>query len=189
MLTLFRCFYINPIISLAAVCPILLIWRKRFRVRAHEKNDGPSVLKLLLGLDYLGILTIVPSVISLLLALQLGGSMFTWSDARSIASLVVAGVLFVAFLLTQHRRGDNAMLPPRIAKLRVIYVSAIYSATLDAAYLVMVYYVSASVPPAPATYDCQMSRLAWANLDSSRSGFRQLKGSLRSNLDIESSHS
>lgn len=58
-------------------------------------------------------------------------SYFAWSDARSIAP-PVAGVLFVTFL------------PPRIVKLRVVFISAIHSGTLDAAYLVMGYYVSAS---------------------------------------------
>ena len=98
-----------------------------------------------MGLDYLGAFAIVPCVISLLLALQLGGSIFSWSDARSIAPLVLAGALFVAFLLIQRWKGNEAMLPPRIAKLRVVFISAIYSGTLDAAYLIMVYYASASI--------------------------------------------
>ncbi|KAL9611894.1 MAG: hypothetical protein Q9167_003475 [Letrouitia subvulpina] len=77
----------------------------------------------------------------LLLALQLGGSIYTWSNARSITPLAIAGVLFVTFLLIQRWKGDTAMLPPRIAKLRVVYICAIYSGTLDAAYFVMVYYL------------------------------------------------
>ena len=140
-----RCFYLNPIISIASICPILFLWRKRFQAHARSKSEGPSVLKLLMDLDYLGAFTIVPCVISLLLALQLGGSIFSWSDARSIAPLVLAGALFVAFLLIQRWKGNEAMLPPRIAKLRVVFISAIYSGTLDAAYLVMVYYVGASI--------------------------------------------
>lgn len=95
-----------------------------------------------MGLDYLGMLTIVPSVVSLLLALQLGGSVFTWSDARAIVPIAVAAVLLVVFVLIQRWKGDSAMLPPRIAKLRAVIVSATYSATLDAGYLVMVYCVS-----------------------------------------------
>lgn len=46
------------------------------------------------------------------------------------------------------------MLPPRVAKLRVVFISAIYSASLDAANLVMVYYVSSPVSFLHAIAEC-----------------------------------
>ena len=129
---------------MASICPILLIWRTQFH-RTQSDSHGQNTSKILAGLDYLGIVIIISCVVSLLLGLQLGGSIVGWSNARSIAPLVVAGVLFIAFLFVERWKGDKAMLPPRIAKLGVVYISTIYSGTLDSAYMVMVYYVSNSI--------------------------------------------
>ena len=140
-----RSFYINPLILIASICPMLLLRRKLFQVQAQSKSEGPSFLKLLMDLDYLDVITIVPCVVSLLLALQLGGSISFWSDARSIVPLVLPVILLGTLLHSQSWKGDEAVLPPRIAKPRVVFISAIYSGSLDAIYLVMIYYVSADV--------------------------------------------
>lgn len=46
----------------------------------------------------MGIIFLVPGIVSLMLALQWGGSVYAWSNGRIIALFVVAGILSVSFL-------------------------------------------------------------------------------------------
>ncbi|KAI1323785.1 putative MFS aflatoxin efflux pump [Xylariaceae sp. FL0255] len=72
-------------------------------------------------LDLVGTSCLIPGVVSLLLALQLGGSTFPWNDRRIIALLVLAGVLLIAFVIVQRLMPRTATVPGRIFKQRSIY--------------------------------------------------------------------
>ena len=48
---------------------------------------------------------------SLLLALQWGGNAKPWNSPDVIATLVVAGVLAIVFVIWEWYKGDSAMLP------------------------------------------------------------------------------
>jgi len=64
-------------------------------------------------LDPLGFVLIAPAVISLLFALQWGGTKYAWSNGRIIALLVVFGVLGLCFVASQALRKEVTV-PPRI---------------------------------------------------------------------------
>lgn len=133
-----RCFWINPILCVPAVIPVI------FTVKLPNpvKGKGLSFRSRLLRLDYFGIGLSIPSIVSLLLALQFGGSVYTWSDPRTIAALVVSAVLAIAFIIVEIKTGDRAILPPAVVLKRVVMLSCTYTATLDGSYFILVYYVS-----------------------------------------------
>ncbi|GKT46252.1 RUS1 family [Colletotrichum spaethianum] len=71
-------------------------------------------------LDFYGTGLVVPGSVSLILALQWGGSVFAWNDRKIIALLVLSVTLFVGFILVQTFLPKTATIPPRIFKQRSI---------------------------------------------------------------------
>jgi hypothetical protein len=139
MLTLSRCFYLNPIVSAAALAPVLFFWKGKFL--PPSKDDTPTAREVFAKLDYHGIVVFTAAVVALLLGLQFGGLTYKWSDRRTVASLVVAGVLFIVFSAIEWWKGDNAILPGKIIGSRVVCLASIYTATLDGAYFILTYQV------------------------------------------------
>jgi hypothetical protein len=92
-------------------------------------------------MDPLGILTFLPAIVCLLLALQWGGTTYSWSNGRIIALFVLAGVLVIIFLIIQIKRQENAMIPPRIIRMRPIAFSSIFMVLFAGAYFTIVYYL------------------------------------------------
>lgn len=91
--------------------------------------------------DLPGTFFLIPSVISLLLALQWGGAKYPWNNGRIIALFVVFGVLAIAFWLVQLWQGENATVPLRIVKNKNILAAAWYGIFLGAAIFVFTYYL------------------------------------------------
>lgn len=66
----------------------------------------------------LGNLSFIPSLASLLLALEWGGGKYQWSNWRIILLLSIFGVGILIWGVIQFLRGDKATLPLRIVKMR-----------------------------------------------------------------------
>ncbi|RAH40465.1 MFS general substrate transporter [Aspergillus brunneoviolaceus CBS 621.78] len=130
------CFYINlPLGALAATIVVFCI--------PSNKPPGRNTAfrERLLQMDLLGAVLLVPGMISLLLALQWGGSKYPWSDGRVVATLVVAGVLETGFVLSQICRKDESriMISPRLFKDPRIWSAVILGAAATASFFVMLY--------------------------------------------------
>ncbi|KAI0865359.1 MFS general substrate transporter [Xylaria cubensis] len=91
--------------------------------------------------DLIGIFFLIPSVISLLLALQWGGAKYPWGDGRIIALFVVFGVLAIIFWCVELWQKDCATVPPRILKNKNILGGIWYGVWLGAAVFVFTYYL------------------------------------------------
>ncbi|KAL9616875.1 MAG: hypothetical protein Q9160_008297 [Pyrenula sp. 1 TL-2023] len=76
-------------------------------------------------LDPLGFILIVPSIVSLLFAMEWGGTKFPWNNGRIIALFVVGGVVGLAFIASQILRKDQATVPPKIFSQRSILMGTI----------------------------------------------------------------
>ncbi|KAJ7626965.1 putative MFS multidrug transporter [Roridomyces roridus] len=128
------CFFINlPIGGLTLAILIFFL---------SLPAQGPSSDRLKLKqLDPWGTLVFIPAVICLLLALQWGGSKYSWGNARIIALFVVFGVLLGVFCVIQARQGEWATVPPRIVKQRSMMGGSFYSLTGGAAFFILVYYL------------------------------------------------
>jgi len=136
---------LNPIISAAALVPVLFLWRGKFV--PESRDDKPPLKEVLANFDYPGMIVFAAAIVALLLGLQFGSTSYSWSDGRTIASLTVAGVLSLIFVAIEWGKGNNAIVPRRIIRNRVVSLSSIYTSTLDGAYFVMTYQVCGSLQP------------------------------------------
>ncbi len=82
--------------------------------------------------DWTGAALIVGVTVPLLLGLSWGGNQYGWGEAPVLASLGVAGALFLAFLV-QTRRAREAVLPLGLFRNRVYAVSILATMVLGAA--------------------------------------------------------
>lgn len=130
------CFYIN--LPIGAVSMLIIIFF--LHLSPPKQNDLPLKQKLL-RMDPIGNLLFAASIISLLLALQWGGSDYAWSNGRIIALLVVFGVLLTAWVWTQHWQREKATVPMHIFLQRSIVAGVMYSACIGGVMLSMGYYL------------------------------------------------
>jgi Fungal trichothecene efflux pump (TRI12) len=82
-------------------------------------------------LDLLSTLFLICAILCLLLALQWGGSKYSWNDSKVWGCILGFGLLIVVFIMLQFRRGDRAMIPPRIFGQRTVFFACYYSAFMS----------------------------------------------------------
>ena len=137
------CFYLNLPIGGLSFLLILLFFQ------GPRKNASVSLSwrEKLHQLDLLGTSIFVPSITSMLLALQWGGSKYGWGNARIIVLFILTAVLLGAFMWQERRRGDNALLPGRIMRRRSLLAGMWFSFCNNSTLSVFEYYVSPESPP------------------------------------------
>jgi hypothetical protein len=105
----------------------------------HEKLTVMSQVK---RLDPIGSFFFIPSIVCLILALQWGGSTYSWSAPRVIGLLVAFSVLFVAFVVVEVLTPDTAMAPTRVLLNRSIAGSLAFMFLLSGGIMSVTYYLS-----------------------------------------------
>ncbi|KAJ6526045.1 hypothetical protein B0H19DRAFT_1275904 [Mycena capillaripes] len=106
-----------------------------------HKPQTVSTMERFNQFDPWGTLLFIPSVVSLLLALQYGGSKYPWDNARIVVLFVLFFVLIVGFIAVQFWKQDSATVPPRIFKTRSIWSGALFSFCLGSTFFILVYYL------------------------------------------------
>ena len=71
-------------------------------------------------LDLIGFVIFAGGAVQLLLALQWGGSTYEWDSATIIGLFCGAGASFLLYVAWSWHRGDDALLPPKLFKLRIV---------------------------------------------------------------------
>lgn len=85
---------------------------------------------------------LLPGLVTLLLALQWGGSRYSWSNARVVALIVIGVVLLCVFAILQLTQPPSrATIQPRIISQRTVLFSAILAFCMGASFLVLVFYL------------------------------------------------
>ncbi|KXH28492.1 major facilitator superfamily transporter [Colletotrichum nymphaeae SA-01] len=131
------CFYINlPIGGVAFVFLFFMLKAPR-----RQPQEPATLFQHFKRLDPLGTFFFVPSVVSLLLALEWGGSEYAWNDGRIIALFVVFGVAFMAFAAVQVFMPKTATVPVRIIKQRTMLAGAFFMLFLAGSMMLAVYYL------------------------------------------------
>ncbi|KAJ7124545.1 major facilitator superfamily protein [Mycena epipterygia] len=131
------CFYINlPIGALALLVMIFM-----FKSPHQDKGEAMTSKQRLQQFDPIGTIIIIPAVVCLLLALQWGGSTYSWNSGRIIALFVVFGMLTLVFIGVQIWKQDTATVPPRILKQRSIWSGAWFSLFQGATFFIVVFYL------------------------------------------------
>jgi len=132
------CFYINLPIGGFTILAILIF----FRIEP-PKRERLSLLAQLKQLDPIGFFFFAPSMISIILALQWGGSPeFPWSAPRIIGLLVTFVVLFAIFVAVEFLTPETAMAPARVVLNRSIAGSMFFLLLLSGGMMCVAYYLS-----------------------------------------------
>lgn len=97
------------------------------------------------SLDLPGFMLICPAVVMFLLGLQFGGNQHPWNSSVVIGLLVGGFVTLIVFLVWEHRRGDEAMVPLAMLKNKVIWSTAMtmffsLSSVLVADFYIAIYF-------------------------------------------------
>lgn len=131
------CFYINLPIGAVAIIIIVIFFTPPKRTKA-DRISGIDKFK---ELDLAGTSVLLPGIVSLLLALQWGGSKYTWGSPTIIGLLVCAAVLLIAFVGIQFWRDEKATIPPRILKQRSIAFGSIVALSIGSCFMLLVFYL------------------------------------------------
>ncbi|KAJ7823614.1 MFS transporter [Mycena olivaceomarginata] len=135
------CFYINLPIGGVTIFAIAFLF-KMPKSAEHKPREIPLTLRQQVAqFDPWGTLIFIPAIVSLLLALQWGGSKYEWKNGRIIALFVIFGVFISAFVAIQIWQQENATVPPRIFVKRSIWAAAWFSLTLGASFFIFVFYL------------------------------------------------
>ncbi|TDZ53156.1 Efflux pump aflT [Colletotrichum trifolii] len=132
------CFYMNLPIGGAA---FLFLFFMLKAPKQQQQHEPASVLQHVLRLDPLGTFFFLPSIVSLLLALEWGGATYAWSDGRIIALFVVFGSAFMAFATVQVLMPKTATVPVRIITQRTMLAGAFFMLFLAGSMMLAVYYL------------------------------------------------
>lgn len=106
-----------------------------------SENAKKSIKQKLKEFDWIGTVLFVSSIVSVLLALQWGGSQYAWGSARIIALFVVFGITMILFIVSQKLLGERATVPGRILMKRSIACGAIYAFCVNAGMEQLQYFV------------------------------------------------
>lgn len=136
------CFGVN--VPLGGLCLVFVaVWFEEPKTSASEEENMRLSLKdKIKHLDIWGTLLAVPAITFLLLALQWGGTKYSWTNPLVIVFFVLGGFLVLAFGYVQYRQGEKATLPPRIARQRSLIAGIWYNACCAGTNSVTEYYLS-----------------------------------------------
>ncbi|KAF3162784.1 hypothetical protein TWF225_008059 [Orbilia oligospora] len=129
------CFYINLPLGAISVVVVTLV------LKLPHKSEGLSLRERIYQLDLVGAAILIPTVVSLLLALQWGGTTYAWDDPKIIGLFVCFGCLVIVFIASQWWLGDAATLPLRILRQRSVLASFIFAYFFGSAFFTYMYYL------------------------------------------------
>lgn len=132
------CFYINlPVGAISVIFTVFFLHLHDQKLDAQAAGWKGKLKQL----DPIGNLVFFPGIVCLVLALQWGGTKYSWKDARIIVLLVLCAVLCSAFIGIQIWKQEDGTIPPRIVKQRSIAASLFFAFFNGAGMMVMVYYL------------------------------------------------
>jgi MFS family permease len=152
------CFYIN--IPFGAVTALFLLC---FFKAPKPIKKSSNIREQLAQLDLLGLLFFIPAIVSILLALQWGGTKYSWGNGRIIGLFVTFGVLILIFIAIQWKKQETATVNPRLVKNRNVSGAAFYCLCLTGSFIVFTYYVSESPSSLPFLCTQKQVKEYWAD--------------------------
>ncbi|KAL3432238.1 MFS general substrate transporter [Aspergillus tetrazonus] len=131
------CFYINLPLGFVSAIVIVFFARKI----PPPPGASASLRQKAIELDPIGLLTFMPMIVCLLLAIQWGGTTYSWRNARIIVLFILGGLLLLVFIGIQVWQKDRAMVPRSVATKRTVWASCVFSFFLFGSLLIMSYYL------------------------------------------------
>ncbi|TLD11256.1 hypothetical protein PgNI_05133 [Pyricularia grisea] len=116
------CFWINlPIGAVAIPIIIFFLHAPPGAGFGPEAKTWPQKLQ---KLDPIGTMLLLVSITVLLVALQWGGGLYSWSDPKVYMLFVTSGILAAVFVGVEIREGSNAVMPISIVTKRTVAAGA-----------------------------------------------------------------
>lgn len=131
------CFWINLPVGGATILVLVVL----FKNSKNQKIPERSLAFKLKQLNLFALFIFSGSIVSLLLALEWGGSAYPWNSGTIIALLVVAGVSFGVFLAFEIIRKDRATIPSSVLLNRTAGLCVLYAFYSSAAFNVVDYFL------------------------------------------------
>ena len=114
--------------------------------RDADKSSRPLGLRgQIERFDLAGTCIFVAATVCLLLALSWAGTTYAWDNARVVALLAIAGVLFCSFYGIERWKKDDAIFPLRLLRKRSIGAAILFGICLGGVFFVC-------IPTADFTY-------------------------------------
>jgi hypothetical protein len=101
-----------------------------------------TMLSLLDTLDSIGFLLFAPTAIMFLLALEWGGTKYSWSSGTVIGLFCGSAGMLLVFFAWEYKRGDTAMIPLSMLKIRIVWCSSLTQFFMGANLLTTSYYIA-----------------------------------------------
>ncbi|KAM0512021.1 hypothetical protein ACHAPE_009265 [Trichoderma viride] len=130
------CFYLN--LPVGAVAFVFMFLFLRMPKKAHPPA---TVSEQILRLDPFGTFFFIPSIVSLLLALQWGGSTYAWSNWRIILLFIMFGLCGIGFAAVQILMPKTASLPPKVITQRTMFFGTFFMLFTAGGMMLCVYYI------------------------------------------------
>ncbi|KAI1279418.1 MFS toxin efflux pump [Xylaria sp. FL0933] len=131
------CFWLNLPVGAVTIAILIVLFKDS---RNQKVTEGPVVSKLQqLNIPALTIFT--GSIVSLLLALEWGGTEYSWDSSRIIALLAVSVLTFGAFITLEMLRKDSATIPSSVVLNRTAGLCLLYAFCSSAAFNVIDYFL------------------------------------------------
>ena len=92
-------------------------------------------------MDFPGIILAMAMAISLVLALQYGGTSHPWSSPTVIGLLVGFVLIVITFVAWELYQGDRAAVPQRLLGKRYTWVNSIFTAAFAGSFNIGLYYI------------------------------------------------
>ncbi|GFF95399.1 putative HC-toxin efflux carrier TOXA [Aspergillus udagawae] len=118
---------------------LVLVWFTLRKPPPAVKGDLPWNQKLR-QLDLLGATLLLGATVCLNLALQWGGIVYPWSDAKVFGCLIGFGLLLITFLCLQVRGKENSNIPLHIFGSRTVSASCGFMMLVQVAIVVQSYF-------------------------------------------------
>lgn len=132
------CFWINlPLGGFTLLTTFFLVQLPKRSLETESISWKQFAMKI----DLLGNIALLPGLVSLLLALQFGGAVYSWNSWRCILLLCIFGIFSVAWAVIQVRGGDNSTLPRRLLKIRSILAATWFAFCLFGMLFIQSYYI------------------------------------------------
>ena len=131
------CFYLNLPIGGFTILALLFF----LRIESPQREQL-SLFAHFKRLDPVGLSFFVPSMVSLILALQWGGSVYPWEAPKIIGLLTVFAVTFILFLVVEALTPETAMAPTRVVLDRSVSGSMFFMLLISGGLMASIYYLS-----------------------------------------------
>ncbi|KAJ7580957.1 major facilitator superfamily domain-containing protein [Mycena floridula] len=130
------CFWINLPFGAVAFLAVFFFFKS-----PESKSRTLSLKEKMSQIDILGAALLVGGIICLLLALQWGGSVHPWKSSKIWGLFLGFGLLIIAFIVVQVRRGHLATIPLPILKQRTVLVSSLFTMFFGMALYIHIFYL------------------------------------------------